>query len=188
MLQKIKDMGNMSAALKALTTAFSEHVTVMEKHTDKVNALGEAITSLEKSQTQLKTQLSQDRDDMSELREEFRKEITDFKLIKSRLEKKLSEKIDSEFQEALLPHFEKLEKHTSQFGDVQNNLSSVSKRVEQMSSRLDTFLEISSQIKTADFELDKHAKNLKIAESEKQHLLSKIDKLETLISKMRRTR
>ena len=126
-------------------------------------------------------------DCIKNVNEELKKELYDFKLIKSDIKSKLVSELAQDFRNQLREETKKLDTDVKQFNDLKTELSGIVAEFHSVEGEIRRFKEIASRIKTADFELVKHARELDKADSEKIRMLQKIDQLEHLVSKMRRS-
>lgn len=188
MIQKIKELLQIKDNISELNSKFDETKIAVTGFTDSINSLKQEIDGLKNSQNKLVEKFNEDSDIIRETREEFRKEVNDFKIIKSRLENKLVESFEEEIKKELIPRFERLERNVRGFEELGDKVALIAKRVVDLSSELQKFCDISQSIKKEDFELTRYANNLKTMENEKLDLMRKIDSLERLVSKMRRGR
>ncbi|MCK5283074.1 MAG: hypothetical protein KAK00_06700 [Nanoarchaeota archaeon] len=187
MIQKIKDLLRIKEEISELSKKFDENTNLVNNLNENISSLKNEIDALKDSQNNLAAKFKEDSDLIKETKEELRKEISDFKLIKSRLETKLVEKFDEEIKKELLPRFDRLERHVKEFEELGVKVAIIAKRVVTLGSELQKFCDISNNIKTGDFELTNFAQQLKSMDNEKLELMRKIDTLERLISKMRRS-
>ena len=188
MLKKIKDLMEIKDIINDMSSKFEDNAKTVMKLSNDIESMNKELDSLKDSQRKLVTELKKDSESIRDTKEDFRNEIIDFKLVKSRLEKKLVEKFEEEIKEDLVPRFERLEKHVKGFEDLGDNVALITKRVVGLSSELQKFTDISENIKKGDFELTKFAGHMKGLENEKLELMRKIDTMERLVSKMRRSR
>ena len=145
------------------------------------------IGLLKDSQNNLVEKSKLDSSHIKEIKEELRNEINDFKLIKSRMEKKLVESFEREIKDELMPRFERLSGVVKNFGKMDSKAESVTARFDAINDEISKFIDISKRIKKEDFELVRFANQLKTMDTEKLELMRKIDSLERLVSKMRRS-
>lgn len=188
MLQKIKDLMRIKDEISEISKKFDENAELVKSFNVNINSLKKEIDGLKEGQHKLVEKLQEDSDIIKEVKEELRKEINDFKLIKSRMEKKLLECFEEEIKKELIPRFERMEKHVKNFEDLGGKVAVIAGRVVNLSSELQKFCDISESIKKEDFELTKYANKLRSVENEKLELMRRIDTLERLIARMRRQR
>ena len=120
------------------------------------------------------------------LREDFGKELVEFKLLKGQLQRKILDKFEEELQKDLEVNREALKKDTQDYNELRKKVAEILSRLNMTSEEINKFIEISKSIKKEDFELTKFARNLMEMDREKLELMRKIDTLERLVSKIRR--
>ncbi len=186
MIQKIKDLLRIKEDISELSKKFDENLELTKEFNQNIRGMKEEIDSLKASQNDMVVKFKEDSASIRETKEELRKEVNDFKILKSRLEIKLVESFEEEIKKDLIPRFERLEKHVREFESLGEGVKIIATRVVSLSSELEKFCDISKNLKKEDFELTQFANKLKSMENDKLDLLRKIDSLERLISKMRR--
>ena len=120
------------------------------------------------------------------LREDFGKELYEFKLLKGQLQKKILDKFEEELQKDLEVNRESLRNDDNEYNELRGKVSEVLSRLNLTSEEITKFTEISKNIKKEDFELTKFARQIVDMDREKLELMRKIDNLERLVSKIRR--
>jgi len=120
------------------------------------------------------------------LRGDFEKELYEFNLIKSQMQKKILDKFEQELQKDLEVNREALKKDVEDYDALRRNMGDVALRLKSANDGIIKFVEISKSIRKEDFELTKFARQLLEMDREKLELMRKIDTLERLVSKMRR--
>ena len=120
------------------------------------------------------------------LREDFGKELYEFKLLKGQLQRKILDKFEEELQKDLEISREALKKDTEDYTELRKKVSEILLSVSMTNKEINKFMEISKSIRKEDFELTKFARQLIDMDREKLELMRKIDTLERLVSKIRR--
>ncbi|MDP7116074.1 MAG: hypothetical protein QF632_06015 [Candidatus Woesearchaeota archaeon] len=144
-------------------------------------------TELKKNQEEILKEFKENAESVASLKGEFEKELYNFKLLSANVEKKLLEKFDQQISGEIHDYFEKLRTDIKSFGDLKEKVDSISREITHASQEVSKFVQISEHIKKADFDLTKYAEKLSEMDSEKLELMRKIDNLERLIAKMRRS-
>jgi chromosome segregation ATPase len=124
---------------------------------------------------------------MKNIKENFEKELFDFKLLKSQTQKKILEKFEEELQKELNIKLEGLNKDADQYNELKGQISNITLKVNDLSEEMNKFLAISKNIKERDFEMTHFAKQLIDMDKEKLELMRKIDTMQKLVGRMRRT-
>ena len=120
------------------------------------------------------------------LREDFGKELVEFKLLKAQLQKKILDKFEEELQKDLEINRKNLKNDTENYNELRKKVAEILSRLNLTSEEINKFIEISKNIKKEDFELTKFARHLIEMDKGKLDLMRKIDTLERLVSNMRR--
>lgn len=186
MLNKIKDLMQVKELIdeiKEETNSYSKDIKTLK---DSIEGLKSQLAEQGKIQKEYMDALKKDVGAITKIKEDFKEELYDFKLLKSETEKKLISKFDEEIKKHLVPHFERLKTDAENYNKLKDNVLIISKKIDGTSSEIDKFMAISEKIKAGDYDLTKYAKQLKTTEDEKLELLRKIDNLERLLAKMRR--
>ena len=113
-------------------------------------------------------------------------QISDFKLMKSRMEKKMLESFESAVMAWLSREFERLGKCVKDFEILSSGADEFLKEVSAVRQEIAKLVSLSEKIKEKDFELTKYASRIDSADKEKLELMRRIDTLEKLVSKLRR--
>lgn len=186
MFQKIKDL----MQIKELIDEINKRV---ESHSGDVNSLKQELSTLNRELSEIKghqkeflTNFKDNLNIISESKESLKKEIYDFKLLKSQTQKNIMEKFEEELRKELNIYSDKLKTDLSEYSKLKEQTASMLLQLKSLSGEIAKFTEVSKNIKKEDFELTKFANQLSQADREKLDLMKKIDTLERLISKMRR--
>ena len=190
MIQKIKDL-----------MAVKEHIDVIKNNLNyATNSMNDLKTQIESLKQQMNENMDSINDKNNEffknfdenlnviknLRQDFEKELFDFKLLKSQMQKKIIEKFEEELGKELQIQSEKLRIDADSYNELKENLTHITEIVNDIGEEISKFVTISRNIKKEDFELTKFANQLTQMDKEKLELMHKIDTLERLVSKIRR--
>jgi chromosome segregation ATPase len=190
MIKKIKELMNIKEEIDVIKNNLNYASNSVNGLKDELSEFKISLKSNTESLSSVKTQmlnsLTNDIQDIKELKHEFEKELYQFKLFKSQMQKKLLEKFEEELNNELKINLEKLKESTEDYSKLKADLSEVSAKLYNISDDINKFISISSSIKKEDFELSRHASRIFEADKEKLELMRKIDTLERLVSKMRR--
>ena len=122
---------------------------------------------------------------IAENNEQMQKRITSFKILHDRASQKLLEEMNLELKSRLEVLFQVKNKYAEQEQLVSNQLLRLNQRLEEMSSEINKFQQISLGIKTADFELANFARKVTAEDAEKLRLIRENEKLKMLVARMR---
>ena len=187
MIGKIKELMNIKENIDAITAKVESHSSSMDAFTKEMNSFTEGMGHSRKAQQQLLDEMRKDMGMFASIREDLSREVYDFKLLKAQLQKKLLDKFEEELKQELNLNMGTLRKDISDYGEMRNSVREMMKKMELTKQEMGKWLDISGSIKAADFELHKFARQLQHSDQEKLELMRKIDTLERLVSKMRRS-
>ena len=120
--------------------------------------------------------------DFTKLQDDFSKELSEFKLAKSRMESKFQDAV----QRDLKQYIADLRQNLSGFHDVSKETVVLTKDLRSARAEIDKFNAIAKKLQEKDFDLFKFSKQLEAMNREKLNLLKKIDFLEKLVARERR--
>jgi len=123
-------------------------------------------------------------EDTKELNNTLRKRIDSFRILEDTAQKRLFSETKSEIREKL----DSLMHTTKEYRKLENGLKNIGENIIILSSEIEKFKNISSQIKKEDFNLAKFAREVVKEDAEKLRLIRENEKLKMLISKERRNR
>ncbi len=186
MIEKIKNLLKMQEEVDVLKSKLDAHSLSVDTFTKEMSAIHAELATVRKSQQELLKELESSLGMFSQIKEDMSKEVYDFKLLKSQLQKKLLDKFEEELRQELKLNVSSLRKDLSDYEEMKDSVKELLKKTELTKQEMGKWMEISKSVKQSDFELNKFAHQLKHADSEKLELMRKIDTLERMISKMRR--
>lgn len=186
MFDRIKDLMKVQQQIDDIKAKTEANTKAMEEFSAEMRKLDKHLVDVKESQDKSIEGMQQNLTTFTNLREDLGKEIYDFRLLKSHLQKKILDKFEEEVSKELKVNVETLRKDISDYEDMKTTVRDLLRRMELSKQELDKWLEISQNIKKEDFELHKFARQLQQADQEKLELMRKIDHLERLVSKMRR--
>jgi len=176
--------------IKELIDSINQKV---ESHSKDVNSLKQELTNLTKQLSEIKgnqaeflTNFKDNLNIINESKESLKKEVYDFKLLKSQTQKNILGKFEEELSKELKLYSEKLKTDLSEYNKLKEQTASILTQIRNTSDEINKFTEISKNIKKEDFQLNKFAAQLLEGDKEKLELMKKIDTLERLIGRMRR--
>ncbi|MFC1741366.1 hypothetical protein ACFL3V_02430 [Nanoarchaeota archaeon] len=195
MISKVKDLmaiggklDEISKKVDAAEESVSMHSAEIAEYRKDVSGLKEDFTGLHKESSKFGSTVSDQIDALKKAREDLENELYDFKRIKADIKAKLVTELTDDFREELKKETKKLDTDVKQFNELKDELSSLVTEFKSVEGEIAKFRKIAGQVKEADFQLARHARELTKADQEKLNLMQKVDQLERLISKMRRGR
>ncbi|MDP7180790.1 MAG: hypothetical protein QF824_05980 [Candidatus Woesearchaeota archaeon] len=187
MLQNIKDLLQIKDHIHQINEITANHTKTLSPLKEEINNLKNQISTLKESQTELLNYLKESLGSIDNIKEDLKKEVYEFNLLKSQLQTKLVEKFETELKNELNINLEKLKEDHQKYDDARQKLASLVDQTSELNNNITNLNEIGKNIKKEDFELTNHANKLLETDREKLELMKKIDTLERLISKMRQT-
>ena len=154
---------------------------------EDIDELKKRIKDFEITQNESLKNLRENIDIIKDIKEDLKKELYEFGLLKSQLQNKILQKFEDELKSELKINLEKLKNDYTNYDELKKQISLMLGRTDKLTEELDKFTDISKNIKKEDFELTRFANKLLEMDQEKLSLMRKIDTLERLIAKMRRT-
>ena len=186
MLQKIKDLMKVKEDIDLINKNIEENSKLISDLKMQLESLKSELIETKKMQKEFLHNFKENFFVIKNLREDFGKEIYEFKLLKGQLQRKILEKFEEELQKDLEVNREALQKDVEDYNELRKKVNELLSRLNLTSEEMNKFIEISRNIKKEDFELTKFARHLMEMDREKLELMRKIDTLERLISKIRR--
>ena len=186
MLQKIKDLMRTKEEIDVINRNIEENSKIIFGLKTELESLKKELVETKKIQDDFLKNFKENLFIIKNLREDFGKEIYEFKLLKSQLQRKILEKFEEELQKDLEINRKSLQKDVEDYNELRKKAAEMLLRLNLTSEEINKFTEISRNIKKEDFELTKFARHLMEMDREKLELMKKIDTLERLVSKIRR--
>lgn len=186
MIQKIRDLMKIKEEIDSINRNTLENSKIASELKDELNSLKKELAETKKSQDEFLKSFKENIFVIKNLREDFGREIYEFKLLKGQLQKKILVKFEEELQKDLDVSRENLKKDAEDYSELRKKMSEILARMSLTGEEMDKFIEISKSLKKEDFELTKFARHLIEMDNEKLELMRKIDALERLVSRIRR--
>jgi chromosome segregation ATPase len=195
MLSKVKDLMGVgsrvdeaSGKIKELAKDISAESKEMAAFRKEVAALKSEVSGLNTKAEESLSAISAQMDEIHKTNEEFKKELYDFKMIKSDIKSKLVSELSESFREELKNETRKLDVDVKAFNDLKEELCVLVTKFKAVESEVAKFKEIAGSLKSADFQLANYARELTKNDQEKLRLMEKVEHLERLVAKERRGR
>ena len=190
MIQKIKDLMNVQEQIEVIKNNINHTSNSMDSLKSEVQALkeqiNENISDVNNKNNEFFKNFDENINLIKTVRHDFEKELFQFKLLKSQMQKKIIEKFEEELGNELKIQMDSLKNDSDAYNELKEQITEISKKVNAFGEEINKFISISSNIKKEDFELTRFANKLREADREKLELMNKIDTLERLVSKIRR--
>jgi len=186
MITKIKELIDVKNNLEELRKSVNDNKSASSELKNELELLKKELNETQKTQQEFLGSFRENLTVIKNLREDFGKELYEFKLLKGQLQRKILEKFEEELQKDLEISRESLKKDANEYNELRSKVAAILSRLNLTSEEINKFIEISKNIKKEDFELTKFARHLLEMDKEKLELMRKIDTLERLVSKIRR--
>ncbi|MEK6891953.1 MAG: hypothetical protein AABX25_02085 [Nanoarchaeota archaeon] len=186
MIQKFRDLMKTKEDLVLINKNVEENNKIISELKAELTALKNEVSETKSIQQDFLNTFKDNLTIIKNLREDFGKELYEFKLLKGQLQRKILDKFEEELQKDLEVNREALRKDTNEYNELRGKVSEILSRLNLTSEEITKFTEISKNIKKEDFELTRFARQVVDMDKEKLELMRKIDTLERLVSKIRR--
>ncbi len=186
MIQKIKDLMKIKEEIDVINKNVLENSRIILGLKTELESLRKDLAETKAAQQEFLKSFKENLFVIKNLREDFGKEVYEFKLLKSQMQRKILDKFEEELQKDLEISRESLKKDSEDYSEVRKKAAEILSRLSMTGGEISKLVEISKGIKKEDFELTKFARHLMDMDKEKLELMRKIDNLERLVSKMRR--
>jgi len=186
MMQKIRDLLKTKEEMDLINKNIEENNKLISELKTELELLKRELNENQKIQLEFLRNFKENLNIIKNLKEDFGKELVEFKLLKGQLQRKILDKFEEELQKDLEINREALKKDAEDYNKLREKVAEILSRINMTSEEINKFMDISKNIKKEDFELTKFARHLIEMDKEKLELMRKIDTLERLISKIRR--
>src|SRR3989338_8021546 len=186
MITKIKELMDVKSNLEELNKSVSDNNKTISELKEELNQLRSELSEIKDNQKEFLKAFKDDLGVIHNLRDDFGRELFEFKLLKGQLQRKILDKFEEELQKDLGMNRELLKKDVEDYNELRKKVTDILSKVSLTSEEIGKFIDISRNIKKEDFELTKFARHLIEMDREKLELMRKIDNMERLVSKIRR--
>ncbi|MBI4147771.1 hypothetical protein HY490_00600 [Candidatus Woesearchaeota archaeon] len=194
MLAKLKDVIAASDKLQELVKTVDAQSQKLADLQRTITTLHESVSALAISHSQaltnVNTTLTETRthiDGIETARKKLDDEIFQFRTLKGHLQSKLVERFDNELKQELKRNTEDLQTHKDEYNKLKADIHTFTNTLARTADEIQKWLTLSQQIKAKDFEFSKSANHVAELGAEKKALLEKVDMLERLVGKIRRS-
>jgi archaellum component FlaC len=194
MISKVKDLMAISEKLEGISEQVGSvkcdvdgHSEGIARFMEEISALRSEVKDINKAQSRFCSSVESQISSLTAARQDLEKEVYDFKLIKADIKSRLVAELADDFREQMKKETAKLDVDVKRFNELKDELSRLVGKFRSVEDEIAKFKAIAQDIRSADFELARHAKELTKADEEKLKLMQRIDHLERLVSKMRRS-
>jgi len=178
-----KEVEKLNDSIKEINLKLSETDKNLKNldNQELLNLIIEKIGKLEEKQAVFGGRFEEETRKLSELNEVLRKRIDSFKILEDKASKRLFEEVNIEFKSKLEGLF-----HTSKcYQELEDKMIRIKNRLGVMEEEINKFSMIAKEVRVADFELAKFAKQVTQENGEKLKLIRENEKLKMLIARER---
>jgi len=118
---------------------------------------------------------------------EFQSELNEFKTLKTKLSTQVVSQVCLDIKKELDVYIMNIKQKIDSLNIAAKDIEIISLNSKRVMESIDKLRQVSESIKKEDFELIKYSRELESNDREKLHLMQKIDVLERLIAKQRRS-
>lgn len=193
MIDKIRGIINSKDAIDGINAKLEEQflrLNIVSRENSELkkefSQIKDDIKEITENQDKVVQQLNESLSKISEARKALEKEVDDFKILKSKMQKAILEQMSEDFRKELISNIERLKTDVASFNELKKEVEIIAIRTNKLGAEISKLIEISGRIKKEDFELAKYAQKILSADNEKLRLMRQIDVLERLISRERR--
>jgi len=190
MIKKIKELMETKEQIDIIKNNLNYTTTAVDELKTEIDSLKHNVKNnlddIESKSRDVLKNFQEDVEMIKGLRHDFEKELYQFKLLKSQMQKKLLEKFEEELGKELKMQTDKLQDDSEVYNELKENIGEMTIKVNHLGEEINKFLKISQTIKKEDFEMTRFASKLREMDREKLDLMRKLDTMERLVSKMRR--
>ena len=154
----------------------SENSRIFNENKELLNSILLSVDELNNGQNNLSSDYQQEINKTSELNEQLKKRIDSFKLLQESVQKRMMEDIKFEIKK----HIDTILSTTERYKELEGSLVLINKKVENLTGEIGKFQKIAQEVKSADFELTKFAKQVTQEDQEKLRLMRENEKLKML--------
>ena len=194
MFAKVKDVMNSGEGIEKINKQIAEQKKEMgelrkevEEMRKEINESLKTIKEFVKLQKEIKENNEECNNQLEKSSKELQHTVDDFKVMKSRLQNKVFEEVGKEFKIRINEEIEKIRKDMNDFALAKENVQRVLGEVTKLNVKIEEFNSVAQKIKREDFELTKFANRIFAEDKNKLELMKRIDTLEKVIAKQRRS-
>ena len=117
MIHKIKELINVKKELVSITDSIKDNGDALNLYNEKFSSFEKELTSLKENQQQFLDGFKDNMDIIKNISEELKKEVYDFKLLKSQVQNKIVDKFEEEIKSELKINLDRLNTDLDSYND-----------------------------------------------------------------------
>ena len=153
MINRIKELVNIKDDIKAVSSDFSELRKEVSSFKQDIEALKKSVNDSNAKHEDFLKRFEKNLDIIDESKEELKKEVYDFKLLKSQLQNKVLQKFEEELGKELKVNIDKLKGDYDGYAELKSKVDGLKPKMDELSKTISRLSEVSKAIKKEDFEL-----------------------------------
>ncbi len=186
MIQKIRDLVRIQELINDISVRIREQEKIVRSHSKDMDdfhkEMRRSMREILAENLRIREQITSDITHFRKLQARLGDELSNFKLFKNESRKIFMDRMETEF--SIIK--KKLNSEISGINDLRCAINSRSDDLYALSDEIKRLRKITSKIRSQDFELVRHKKNIEKYEKEKQEMAKQIDSLQRLVARMRR--
>lgn len=190
MIDKFRKIVNSAEELESIKNSVKQGIKDFEEFKKRIQdtekEFKQKLHSYEEAGKQIIDEKRQSISKLNKICDDFQKELNDFKTLKTKLRTDVIEKATSEMKEELRTYLLNVRGNIDKLNQAADEIKKLSTNTDQILGCLNDLKDVAKNIKKEDFELTKHAEQLRKNDKEKLELMRRIDTLERLIARQRR--
>ena len=184
MFQQIKNLREESASTASELTQLKVQLQEMQTFYKQEK---EELTEIKNLQIDFVNHFKQNLHGLKVLQETIAKEIQQFRALQSTVARVLVEKLEKELAELTSQTKETLRNDSERHKILNQNIEATIKNLATLNTQVQHLHTVVSTIKQSDFSLNQFAEQLHKEDKHKLELMQEVDRLQSMVAKMKRT-
>jgi chromosome segregation ATPase len=184
MMNKLKELMQLKDNVDSLNRKLEDHSATIQELSTNILGFKRSFETMHGDSEKSVEAMHKEMEAILQFKEQLEQELYEFKLTQKEIRDKFHKQMESEvgwLRGAM-------EKDIGQFNELKKKLDSKLQTVDKLDSEVQRLTTIAKSIRAQDFELVHYQKELQRQNQEKLMMLRKIDSLERLVAKMRKSR
>ncbi len=187
-LKTREDLHRIDAQVKVLIETMNTHTSAVLGLSNSLNGFTSQLVRAHEVNATALEKISADHKALSLLRKDMEGEMNALRVVRSKIEESMSVALSKHMEQAISPHIERLKTDVKQYNELKGTFSTLSLKISEVYQEVERLKSATQRIKDSDGTYVQMAKELLSSDQHKLELMRKIEVLERLISKERRSR
>lgn len=187
MIQKIREMMQVSEQIDGVQKLVSQNHESVSRLSEEIRSVNSELRCLKSTHEELMDEIRKEHDEIRQIRESLSRELYEFHLLKGMMQDRMLERFEKELSSKLSINLESLKSQSNEYSNLKKDVAAMFQGTKELASEISKLSQISKNIKREDFELTKYCSRIWDMDREKLELMRKVDNLERLVSKLRRS-